>query len=74
MSFANENIIVTVKITEGKVTEEKDMSVPVTAKISEIFPPNSEVRKIVALNKEDSFETAGVLYGDILEVKCTKGE
>ncbi len=74
MSFANENIIVTVKITEGKVTEEKDMSVPVTAKISEIFPPNLEVRKIVALNKEDSFETAGVLYGDILEVKCTKGE
>lgn len=74
MSFANENIIVTVKITEGKVTEEKDMSVPVTAKISEIFSSNLEVRKIVALNKEDSFETAGVLYGDILEVKCTKGE
>ena len=69
MNSADENIIITViKMKDGNKIEEKDMSVPVTSKISEIFP-DLEARKIVALSGNDSFETAGVLYGDILEIK-----
>ena len=67
----SDQIIITVKkMKDGTVSEEKDMSVPVTAKISEIFP-GAEVKK--KLSESDSFQAANILYGEILEISYPKG-
>lgn len=56
-----------------KDQKKKDVSVPVTAKISEIFPEQAIIKNGKILNADMTFQSSGILYGDILELCNNKG-
>lgn len=75
---ASGQIIITIKETINGNIKQKDISVPVLAKLTEVFPEGvvkkENCSETIPLKSDTSFQSANILYGDILEVNYSKGD